>query len=97
MIATAALAVDFRHAQFGLLVAGQVQELVRMPVLILGHGHLVERTALVGPGLEVLAVALPEVLRQRVGAGVEQAERSEERRVGKECVSTCISRWSPFP
>src|SRR3546814_19675448 len=22
-------------------------------------------------------------------------ERSEERRVGKECVSTCISRWSP--
>src|SRR3546814_2754739 len=32
---------------------------------------------------------------------VEQAEpvqrilRSEERRVGKECVSTCRSRWSP--
>src|SRR3546814_11449663 len=24
------------------------------------------------------------------------AERSEERRVGKECVSTCRSRWSPF-
>src|SRR3546814_15372761 len=23
--------------------------------------------------------------------------RSEERRVGKECVSTCRSRWSPFP
>src|SRR3546814_12181072 len=23
------------------------------------------------------------------------AERSEERRVGKECVSTCRSRWSP--
>src|SRR3546814_13341070 len=22
--------------------------------------------------------------------------RSEERRVGKECVSTCISRWAPF-
>src|SRR3546814_20907800 len=22
--------------------------------------------------------------------------RSEERRVGKECVSTCRSRWSPF-
>src|SRR3546814_18559990 len=25
----------------------------------------------------------------------EQA-RSEERRVGKECVSTCRSRWSPY-
>ena len=22
--------------------------------------------------------------------------RSEERRVGKECVSTCRSRWSPY-
>src|SRR3546814_4921853 len=26
----------------------------------------------------------------------EQNERSEERRVGKECVSTCRSRWSPY-
>src|SRR3546814_13373327 len=24
------------------------------------------------------------------------ADRSEERRVGKECVSTCKSRWSPY-
>src|SRR3546814_19028082 len=24
-------------------------------------------------------------------------KRSDERRVGKECVSTCISRWSPTP
>src|SRR3546814_8884974 len=23
-------------------------------------------------------------------------DRSEERRVGKECVSTCRSRWSPY-
>src|SRR3546814_13764251 len=25
-----------------------------------------------------------------------RAVRSEERRVGKECVSTCRSRWSPY-
>src|SRR3546814_9149077 len=25
-----------------------------------------------------------------------RCERSEERRVGKECVSTCRSRWSPY-
>src|SRR3546814_9675798 len=25
-----------------------------------------------------------------------RAPRSEERRVGKECVSTCRSRWSPY-
>src|SRR3546814_8452881 len=27
---------------------------------------------------------------------VFRATRSEERRVGKECVSTCRSRWSPY-
>ena len=26
----------------------------------------------------------------------EQLARSEERRVGKECVNTCRSRWSPY-
>src|SRR3546814_5137031 len=25
-----------------------------------------------------------------------RVKRSEERRVGKECVSTCRSRWSPY-
>src|SRR3546814_11075712 len=29
------------------------------------------------------------------GQALSQA-RSEERRVGKECVSTCRSRWSPY-
>src|SRR3546814_13872960 len=30
------------------------------------------------------------------GIGIDHpAARSEERRVGKECVSTCRSRWSP--
>src|SRR3546814_13424419 len=27
---------------------------------------------------------------------IEDLARSEERRVGKECVSTCRSRWSPY-
>src|SRR3546814_8058312 len=26
----------------------------------------------------------------------DNRDRSEERRVGKECVSTCRSRWSPY-
>src|SRR3546814_12217899 len=29
------------------------------------------------------------------GPGLQEP-RSEERRVGKECVSTCRSRWSPY-
>src|SRR3546814_11645522 len=38
------------------------------------------------------AVAVLVVKRK----GIPQAVRSEERRVGKECVSTCRSRWSPY-
>src|SRR3546814_15088013 len=30
------------------------------------------------------------------GLGEMNPERSEERRVGKECVRTCRSRWSPY-
>src|SRR3546814_11758101 len=30
------------------------------------------------------------------GTPEQQFRRSEERRVGKECVSTCRSRWSPY-
>src|SRR3546814_1248401 len=31
-----------------------------------------------------------------VTLSVQTKNRSEERRVGKECVSTCRSRWSPY-
>src|SRR3546814_20838787 len=30
-------------------------------------------------------------------ARICEAERSEARRAGKECVGTCQSRWSPYP
>src|SRR3546814_14189347 len=38
-------------------------------------------------------------LGEIAGPGLDerlQRPRSEERRVGKECVSTCRSRWSPY-
>ena len=40
----------------------------------------------------------PEVVGEAVKVleAVGQKFRSEERRVGKECVSTCRSRWSPY-
>src|SRR3546814_12649366 len=47
---------------------------------------------------------LVEVYRQGRAEGESQpqdlsesASRSEERRVGNECVSTCRSRWSTYP
>src|SRR3546814_15828714 len=43
------------------------------------------------------ALARDEAGRPVLAARLEAAEqRSEERRVGKECVSTCRSRWSPY-
>src|SRR3546814_12189876 len=45
------------------------------------------------PGVHVIEkMAMKRPVAERVGGEVE---RSEERRVGKECVSTCRSRWSP--
>src|SRR3546814_18859858 len=42
-------------------------------------------------------VAKRGVPRESGGVGAEKRRlRSEERRVGKECVSTCRSRWSPY-
>ena len=41
-------------------------------------------------GVELLEIK-PGYARARM-----EVTRSEERRVGKECVSTCRSRWSPY-
>src|SRR3546814_20781091 len=43
-------------------------------------------------GLDALFAAIQQSYAQLIF----QILRSEERRVGKECVSTCRSRWSPY-
>src|SRR3546814_116571 len=46
--------------------------------------------------------SIAELIRQQVSSQelvelrIQGDSRSEERRVGKECVSTCRSRWSPY-
>src|SRR3546814_4684417 len=50
------------------------------------------------------ALSTPGFQPANLLSGIEQdivhaaraSDRSEERRVGKECVSTCRSRWSPY-
>src|SRR3546814_13372833 len=37
-----------------------------------------------------------EVYQRARDAILRKYKRSEERRVGKECVSTCRSRWAPY-
>src|SRR3546814_10998323 len=48
---------------------------------------------------ESVAAATDALLADDVEAARElsRRDRPEERRVGKECVSTCRSRWAPYP
>src|SRR3546814_15563321 len=61
------------------------------PTLLLigpdGQEHRAERT---------VGEITPEAFLARLQRVQKGAQRSEERRVGKECVSTCRSRWSPY-
>src|SRR3546814_16353756 len=63
----------------------------RRDVIVVGAGltGLTTAVVLARQGLDVLVVE-----RHSVG-GVTTRGRSDERRVGKECVSTCSYRWSP--
>src|SRR3546814_15742796 len=49
---------------------------------------------MVGPGQAYEQMITGEWIHSR-GAAKSSQDRSEERRVGKECVSTCRTRWSP--
>src|SRR3546814_11535582 len=44
--------------------------------------------------VEMVRDEIADILEQNRTDGI--GGRSEERRVGKECVSTCRSRWSPY-
>src|SRR3546814_13680360 len=46
--------------------------------------------------VEIDTDVLSTLPAREVSAGLDEVIRSEERRVGKECVSTCRSRWSPY-
>src|SRR3546814_13658808 len=52
----------------------------------------------VGAGPEMTAILGNQVEGgfATTGEAGTYVKRSEERRVGKECVSTCRSRWSPY-
>src|SRR3546814_16929400 len=52
----------------------------------------------VEPAWKGVSIVLVEADREGFQRGRNLDKiRSEERRVGKECVSTCRSRWSPEP
>src|SRR3546814_14992605 len=61
--------------------------------LVANNGDVLKDAAVAGLGVALLPTFIAGT---EVGIGRLEA-RSEERRVGKECVSTCRSRWSPYP
>ena len=47
--------------------------------------------------VEGVSTAAGNFTKELMGkAGIKRVPRSEERRVGKECIAVCRSRWSPY-
>src|SRR3546814_15529737 len=67
------------------MVSGFPPEIARATGFSMAPGRRIQL------GFSVLALLLSVYLVSR-----SKAPRSEERRVGKGCVSTCRSRWSPY-
>src|SRR3546814_12674894 len=85
---------DLAHVAFGaqqttdlgvVAVGSHIVDVLGGDAVLLGIDHGVQRPA---HDVAPLIVTLAHKRTQRI--------RSEERRVGKECVSTCKSRWSPY-
>src|SRR3546814_17032599 len=49
------------------------------------------------PAASICATFYSDALQQCAERDPLRQRRSEERRLGKECVSTCRDRWSPTP
>src|SRR3546814_5315417 len=56
--------------------------------------RFVDYLALMGDSVDNIP-GIPSVGPKTAAKWLNEYGRSEERRVGKECVSTCRSRWSP--
>src|SRR3546814_17820751 len=76
-------------------VADQHRLLRQAGDLLLEEAAVIGELLVVQLGVRRLAGEAAAVEGQ-VGRMGAPAARSEERRVGKECVSTCRSRWSPY-
>src|SRR3546814_17656485 len=78
------------------LVAARFEVDGHVAVAVSGEDEAARRIAFDDAALHALLVGEAiRMLARRIGELVV-APRSEERRVGKECVSTCRSRWGPY-
>src|SRR3546814_13487261 len=72
-----------------LLVAGFIGIAIVLSLI----GGIVAGVIGIGPAMSALVLVTVPIL---LFFSVRLILRSEERRVGKECVSTCRSRWLPY-
>src|SRR3546814_6011098 len=81
-----------RHTRCALVTGVQT---CALPIFLVRHPgpHDLSRVGLAVELRRVVDRAFRGVSRRRRSRA---GGRSEERRVGKECVSTCRSRWSPY-
>src|SRR3546814_20107288 len=74
------------------------KEVAGLPI-VSPHGHTdpgwFAGNAPFGNAAELLLHPDHYIFRMLYSQGIS-LDRSEERRVGKECVSTCRSRWTPY-
>src|SRR3546814_11613903 len=84
--------LEQRRVTLEITDAARAQSLpLNQEALIIALRNLVENAALHGPEHGVVTVDA-----EQEGFAIKDRGRSEERRVGKECVSPCRSRWSPY-
>src|SRR3546814_12580903 len=70
---------------------GKIKKALFYPAMVMAVAILVSAILL------IFVVPMFEDVFAGFGAELPAfTQRSEERRVGKECVSTCRSRWSPY-
>src|SRR3546814_19056192 len=82
------------HLGFGLHICFGYAITAWLPVTFMRVHHMPPVTAGLAFGLAIMTMG---PLGAWLGGVIAERLRSEERRVGKECVSTCRSRWSPYP
>ena len=94
--ATAALKIDVSNLHPFTLKSNQVTDntlIFSVSSSMAGNGEL---TLYNGIGNKVLSLHLELEAASLHSVDITKLSRSEERRVGKECLRLCRSRWSPY-
>src|SRR3546814_19331225 len=82
--------------QPGPLDSRDMDECIGLAVIALNEAETLHRVEELHRALDALASGLALMAPATTRRAAAIPVRSEERRVGKGCVSTCRSRWSPY-